>query len=281
MASFSHRELTMAVQRFGHGPLTMLAFHGFGRTGRDFALLSTPLADLCTIHAFDLPFHGESPGLPANAPVSAETWAAYFEAYLQHLGAPKAGLMGYSLGGRLALCLLERAPQLVDMAFLMAPDGLVPRPWYRGLAHHRPGRWLYEHFVDHPTVTHAIVGLLFRAGLMDQRMHHFIMDSTATRGDRALLYQVWTGFRSIEPALATVAGNLREWKIPVHLLLGEQDRVIRASMGNRLHHLAPDRVQVHLLPMGHRLLNEASGTRIAEIVAARTPPWAGPPGSAQ
>ncbi|MBP8822079.1 MAG: alpha/beta hydrolase [Flavobacteriales bacterium] len=268
MASFAHEQLTMAVHRFGHGPVHLLAFHGFGRTGHDFALLSAPLKELCTIHAFDLPFHGGSPPLAQDEPVHPEAWAAFFVAYARQINARQVGLLGYSLGGRLALCLLERQPTLVDQAFLAAPDGLISRPWYRGLAHHRPGRWLYHHFINHPGATHATISTLHRLGLVDSRMHRFIMDRTATPQARALLHQVWTGFRLIEPRLDRVGRNLREQDIPVHLLLGLHDRVIKPAMGGRLRHAAPDQVHLHLLPTGHRMMNEATGTKVASLITA-------------
>ncbi len=268
MASFTHEQLTMAVHRYGHGAIPVLAFHGFGRSGHDFTLLGPGLREVCTIHAFDLPFHGRSPGIPAGGPVSLAAWVAYFSAYLHHIGTSSACLLGYSLGGRLALGLLEGAPGLVSQAYLLAPDGLVPRPWYRGMAHHRPGRWAYRRFVQNPGPTHAFAHLLHRGGLLSGRLHQFIMESTATPQSRELLYEVWTGFRGIEPRLTTVATNLRARNIPVHVCLGLDDRVIPPTVGRRLKAAAPQQVHLHLLPMGHRLLNITTGTLIASLIGS-------------
>lgn len=266
MDYFSNGELSMAARRYGGGPAHILAFHGFGRTGADFSAIAPPLADRCTLHAFDLPCHGESPGLPPGHPIKPDVLAAFFQAYLRSHSLTQAGVMGYSLGGRIALCLLERSPAQFNQAFLLAPDGLMHRPWYRALAHYRAGRWLYRVFIDHPGATHAVMNLLHRAGLLDSRMHRFLMDRTATPQARALLHQVWTGFRLIEPRLATVAANIHAWKIPVHLLLGRSDRVIRPSAGNRLQRLAAPEVHVHLLPTGHRMLTGDTGMLIASLL---------------
>ncbi len=267
MASFAHGRLTMAVHRYGQGPLHVLAFHGFDRSGADFAVLAPPLATLCTLHAFDLPFHGESLGFDPVDPVRPSELAAFFNAYAAHIGTARVGLLGYSLGGRIALCLLEQQPALVDRAFLLAPDGLVARPWYRALAHYRAGRWMYRAFIRHPRAFHGLIGLLHRLHLLDARMYRFLMDRTATERARALLHQVWCGFRLIEPALPTVAENLRRQAIPLDLMLGRHDRVIRPAMARRLHDLAPGQVHVHFLPTGHRMLNEAVGALIAAGLA--------------
>lgn len=268
MERFPNGGLTMAVRRFGTGPAHFLAFHGFGRTSADFSAMAPSLAASCTLHAFDLPCHGESPGLQPGQPIKPEQLADFFHAYLRSRSIPQAGLMGYSLGGRIALCLLERSPAMFTRAFLLAPDGLVPRPWYRSLAHYRIGRWLYRAFIDHPGTTHAAMRLLHRLGMLDGRMFRFLMDRTATPQARALLHEVWTGFRLIEPRLATVAANIQAHHIPVHLLLGQFDRVIRPSSGRRLLQLAPNEVRVHLLPTGHRMLNGETGSLIASLLQA-------------
>lgn len=266
MQMFTHQRLTMAVRRFGDGPLPLLAFHGFDRTGQDFASIAPALDAHCTIHAFDLPFHGNSPAPAGKAPVSPGELADFITAYAEQVPAERVGLLGYSLGGRLALGLVEQCPQLMGSVFLAAPDGLVPRPWYRSMAHYRWGRWLYRRFIRHPGGTHALFSLLHRTGLLGDRMYHFLMGHTDTMEARALLHDTWTSFRLIEPDLERVAINIRTERMAVHLLLGEYDRVIKPAFAERLKRLAPNEVHVHLLPTGHRLLNAELGKVIAGLI---------------
>ena len=149
-AFFTHGPTTLAYRSYGNGFAQVLAFHGFGRTSADFALFEPLLAERCTIHAFDLHFHGESstPGERAHEPFTPEELAAYFTAFADHMGVQRVTLLGYSLGGRIALSLLTTMPDRVASVLLVAPDGLKTRPWYRVLAASRFGRHLYGRFVE-------------------------------------------------------------------------------------------------------------------------------------
>lgn len=258
---FAHDGLTLAYRTYGSGPLPAIAFHGFGRTGTDFGVLAPALGERCTLYAFDLPFHGDSPA-PADRvdrPFTPEEWAAFFAAFLDHVGAPRAILLGYSLGGRLALSLLERLPERIGKAFLLAPDGLKHRPWYRGLAGSAWGRRRYARFIDHPRTVHGLVHGLRALRLISDRLHRFIIGQSDTRAARALLRNVWLGFRLIEPDLGRVAADLRRYGIPVQLVFGARDQVIRQALARKLIPLAPAQVQSHLMDAGHVLLTPGLG----------------------
>ena len=260
---------TLAYHTYGHGPVQVLAFHGFGRTGADFHVLEETVGGHCTIHAFDLHFHGASPGYPhrADQPFTPQELAQFMAAFLDHRGLERATLLGYSLGGRIALNLLEQLPQCVERAFLVAPDGLKTRPWYRGLAASRPGRWAYKRFVQHPGRVHAVMDLLRTMHLMDERMHRFLKGQTDSRAKRQLVHDVWLSYRLIEPDLARVADRVRALNIPVHLVFGHYDRVIPAPLGERLRALAPEHIDQQELPFGHVLVGPDLGRLIAATLA--------------
>lgn len=268
MLSYFTHGPTLAYRTYGHGPVPVLAFHGFGRTGADFHILEGPLGGRCTIHAFDLHFHGESPAYPHRAyqPFAPQELATYFSAFADELNAPKVTLLGYSLGGRIALSLLEQVPQRIDRVILAAPDGLKTRPWYRGMAASRLGRWAYERFIDHPGRIHLLMDTLHRLGLMNERMHRFLKGQTDTRAKRQLVHDVWLSYRRIEPDLARVAAHARHYGIPVHLFFGTHDRVIRPALGHNLRRHAPALISHHELPYGHVLLTRELGDAIRGLL---------------
>lgn len=258
----------MAVHRFGHGPRHLLAFHGFGRTGTDFAAIAPALGERFTIHAFDLPFHGHSPGPDGGQPLTPDEWTACIKAYAATIPAASVGLVGYSLGGRMALLLLQECPQLLDQVFLLAPDGLVVSPWFRRMVRYGWGRALGRSFIKHPGPVHGLLNLLHRLHLLHDRLYRFLMDQTATPQIRRLVYEVWNSTRLLEPDLAQAARQAQEQDIPVHLLLGEHDQVIKPRHGKRLLRYAPGHIQVHLLPNGHRMLDKEMGNRLAQLAGA-------------
>jgi pimeloyl-ACP methyl ester carboxylesterase len=265
MSSFTHGPTTLAYRSYGHGPVQVLAFHGFGRTGEDFALFGPLLAERCTIHAFDLHFHGESatPGERAHAPFTPAELAAYFTAFADRLGAKQVTLLGYSLGGRIALSLLTTMPERVSRVVLVAPDGLKTRPWYRGLAASRFGRHLYGRFVEDPRRAHTLMNALHGVGLMRPKLHRFLVGQTDTRRKRQQVHDVWLSYRLIEPDLSEVGRVLRGLSVPLHLFLGRTDSVIPAHLAQGLSTQAPERVHVHLLEGGHVLLTPHFAAAIA------------------
>lgn len=271
-ASFTHGPTTLAYRSYGHGPLQVLAFHGFGRTGADFALFEPLLAERCILHAFDLHFHGESstPGERAHDPFTPAELAAYFAAFADHLGAKQVTLLGYSLGGRIALSLLTMMPERVAQVVLVAPDGLKTRPWYRGLAASHFGRQLYGRFVEDPRRAHAIMNTLHRVGLMRPKLHRFLIGQTDSRPKRQQVHDVWLSYRLIEPDLSAVGRVLRERVIPLHLFLGRTDSVIPAHLAQGLKSQAPELVHVQLLEAGHVLLTPELAPPIADVLGAGT-----------
>src|SRR5690606_34416754 len=172
----------------------------------------------------------------------------------------------YSLGGRFALSLVERCPELWSTVLLAAPDGLVRAPWYRGLANHRWGRWAYRCFIRRPGGIHALIDLLHRTGIIGAPLHRFLIGQSDTREARELLHDVWTTFRMIEPDLVRVAANLRSMHLPLHLYLGKHDQVIKPAQARRLSRLATQQVHVHTLQSGHWMLSTELGKAIARAL---------------
>ncbi|MBL8001332.1 MAG: alpha/beta fold hydrolase [Flavobacteriales bacterium] len=262
---FTHGHTTLAYRSYGSGPAQVIALHGFGRTGADFALFGPLVEGRCTVHAFDLHFHGASatPAHRAHEPFTPAELAAYVTAFADHLGAGKVSLLGYSLGGRIALSLLTTMPQRIDRVVLVAPDGLKPRPWYRGLAASRFGRHLYGRFVDDPRRAHALMHALHRTGLLRPKLHRFLLDQTDSRAKRQKVHDVWLSYRLIEPDLGDAARVLEAHAIGLTLFLGRTDSVIPAHLAEALQRRAPQRVQVELLDGGHVLLTPAFAPAIA------------------
>lgn len=260
---FTHG-VTLAYRTYGHGPIAVLAFHGFGRTGEDFAVLTSALGEACTLYAFDLHFHGQSPSYPdrADVPFTPHELAHFFTAFADSIQKDRITLLGYSLGGRIALSLVECMPQRIDRVLLVAPDGLVTRPWYRILATSTFGRALYRRFVEKPILIHGLIDGLRKLRLMNDRRYRFLKGQTDSKRKRILVRDVWLSYRLIEPNLAVVAAKAEEFRIPIHLFFGTHDRVIPPTTGHNLRKFAPDRITQEELPAGHILLTPELGSAI-------------------
>jgi 2-succinyl-6-hydroxy-2,4-cyclohexadiene-1-carboxylate synthase len=91
--------------------------HGFMGRGEDWAPLAPLLADPWRMVAVDLPGHGTATGLPPEA-YTLEGAARTVVDTLDDLGARRAPLIGYSMGGRIACHVALAAPERVEALVL-------------------------------------------------------------------------------------------------------------------------------------------------------------------
>ena len=124
---FRYRNSVISYQRFGNGPLPVICFHGYGEGADVFSFFEKEAGDRFSFFAFDLPFHGKTEwneGLQFT--ISDLLKIVNCETYNR-----KPVLMGFSLGGRVALSLFDATSDKFCKLILLAPDGLKISFWYR------------------------------------------------------------------------------------------------------------------------------------------------------
>src|SRR5215204_1593318 len=103
-------DFTVHYQKAGEGSSIILCFHGFGEHGRSFEQLAAKIEDY-TIIAIDLPFHGQT-NWNRDKAFTTEDLINIIKA-CPEIHDKSFGLLGYSMGGRIALSLYEILPQKV------------------------------------------------------------------------------------------------------------------------------------------------------------------------
>ncbi|HEV2483134.1 MAG TPA: alpha/beta hydrolase [Puia sp.] len=248
----------------GTGPRILFAFHGYGESAESFGFLEGALGGDFTIVAIDLPFHGATvwrEGLflgPADLLGVLTSIAA-------GLPGKEDGwwLMGYSMGGRVALQLLELAPGRVRCLVLLATDGLQMNFWYWLATQTTAGNALFRWTMQRP----GWLFFLLRAGHVLRVVNPSIYKFTAHYVDdaqvRENLYARWTTMRGFRPDVAAVGRFVRQYAIPVRLLYGSYDRIIRWERGERFRRSNAAYCTLSLLPAGHQLLQ----AKFLEVIA--------------
>ncbi|MDX9749516.1 MAG: alpha/beta fold hydrolase [Flavobacteriales bacterium] len=267
MEEFTHGALRIAHRTMGHGPVHVLAFHGYGGSTADFAPLFPTLAGTVTLHAFDIWFNGHSrwpEGRPVSQPLRPEELRDLMAAYMDRHGIGHAYYMGFSLGGRLALTLAEHLPQRSLGALLLAPDGLVRHPWYRWLSRFAWGRALYRGFQGRPGPWFAALDALHAVGLVRPKRYAFLRYHTDDRARRQLVHDVWLSLRLLEPDLRRAAAHMRRTGRKLHLYMGRYDSVVKLRWGRRLLRRAPDVTDLTVLETGHIVVTPALARRLKE-----------------
>jgi pimeloyl-ACP methyl ester carboxylesterase len=116
--------------KVGVGKQLFIGFHGFANSARYMLPLAKSLSDDSTFYAMDLPFHGESDW--QHSYFNALDIAEICEKIMERENCSLFSIVGFSMGGRIGIKLLEVIPHAIDKLYLISPDGFGTR-WVRHL----------------------------------------------------------------------------------------------------------------------------------------------------
>lgn len=241
MALRSFLDGDLFAEVYGEGPREVLALHGWGRRGNDFAAVLEGHSGI----APDLPGFGASPA-PERA-IGADAYADIVARMLDFFDRPPV-VVGHSFGGRVAVCLAVKHPERVGPLVLTgAPlirleTGRQPSPAYR-LA-----RWLNR------------VGIV-----SDERMER----EKRKRGSDD--YRALSGVMRdilVKVVNETYEGQLMRISVPVQLLWGDRDEEVPLSVAEAAQALIPDSSLEVLNGVGHFVPLEAPEALRAAIEKA-------------
>jgi len=233
----------------------LLCFHGYGESAESFAFLEDPLGREFTILAMDMPFHGGTEwreGLffdPADLPGLIERMLA-----AESFADQRWWLLGYSMGGRVVLSLLEKVPQKIEKGILLAPDGLTMNRWYWLATQTRWGNRLFRLAMSKPRLFLFTLKMADRLRLVNRSIYKFTINYIDHAQEREDLYKRWTTMRGFRPDLRVLQSVVREHEVPLRLFYGRYDRIIRPEIGERFSREARPWCKLAMLNCGHQLL---------------------------
>jgi pimeloyl-ACP methyl ester carboxylesterase len=249
--------------RAGDGPDLLVCFHGFGEHARTFELLSGKLPGF-TIIAFDLPFHGKTT-LDTAAIFSVKELLDIIKR-CPEIQEKKFGLLGYSMGGRIALSVYEAAPFKVECIILLAPDGLVVNPWYRFATRTIAGKKIFRYTMLHPGWFLGLLNFSKRLNLVNQSVWKFVQSQVGDLEVRKKIYAVWMAFRQFSPDLKTIRRQILEHQSPVYMLFGQYDRIITPNKGIAFVKSIQPYGKIKIIESGHQLLHPRNLNAITEAI---------------
>ncbi len=204
LRSFANGALFAEV--FGETAPRILALHGWGRRGADFGPSLNGLPAL----APDLPGFGATP--PPGEVIGAEGYAGIVAQMLAEFDGPTV-LVGHSFGGRVALLIAHRFPELAAGVVLTGVPVLRTSP---------PSR---------PKPGYRVVRVLNRWGLVsDERLER----ERRRRGSAD--YRATTGIMRqvlVKVIAESYEDQLREVTAPVTMLWGAEDREVPLAVAER------------------------------------------------
>ncbi|MBS1605284.1 MAG: alpha/beta hydrolase [Bacteroidetes bacterium] len=259
----------------GSGSRLLICLHGYGESAASFDFIETALGNHFTLLAIDFPFHGDTEwkdGLyfePRDLVEMLLTIAPRPDGVADARShTPPWTLLGYSMGGRIALHLLELIPDRIDRLVLLAPDGLTMNPWYWLATQTVAGNRLFRFTMDHPQWFFTLLRAANRLKWVNPGIYKFTHRYVDDDRVRHELYTRWTTMRGFRPRLATIRNIILAQKITVFLFYGRYDRIILAKRGERFRHGIEAQCHLRLLPMGHQLLQPGNLDMIVTAVTS-------------
>jgi pimeloyl-ACP methyl ester carboxylesterase len=244
----------------------IIALHGFARPCEDHLVWKEVWPEPRRMISIHLAHHGRSAPRSKSLSEDAALPPDLFLQALQEIAVQEGchsdgmDLIGYSIGGRIAMSLLVLSPTQWERVVLLAPDGLKKALFYDLTVHTIWGRWLWMTLDRHADRVNGSIHWLSQRKLLPKHLAQFALFHTETHEMRMMVWKGWRAHRLFWPSLKDLARAMESGPADgMHLFFGERDKVIPPSnamalkkrVNNRLNH-----VNFHVLPSGHAMLRE-------------------------
>lgn len=241
--------------KIGTGPKLLIGFHGYGRDASIFLPFERYLKNDYTFYSIDLPHHGRS--ACDNITMEKSDLVMLVENLLAEMQVEKAALLGYSIGGRAVLSIVELMPEQIDRVLLMASDGLRFNPLYFFLTSTYIGSRLFTHFLTRPQKYFPFINWLRDRKIIDTHKHSFAMWYLQADTTRAFLLKAWPCLKKIVPRPRVVRAAIAAHSLPVHIFMGAYDKVIPPKLAHGFKRNLKT-VHLYILNKGHRVMDSDS-----------------------
>jgi pimeloyl-ACP methyl ester carboxylesterase len=265
-----YKNSSISYSKFGSGPKTVVCFHGYGEEAAAFEFLEKYAGTQFSFYAIDLPFHGKTEWKEGLNFTTIDLQLIIQEILgQQNLKPPtlnlKPSLLGFSLGGRIALSLYQSMPEKVEKLILLAPDGLKVNFWYRLATQTWIGNRFFKFTMKKPGWFFWFLKLLNKLKLVNASIFKFVNYYIGDAEVRRLLYSRWTTLRKLKPDISLIKQNILKYKTPTRLVYGKHDRIILSSVGEKFRKGIEAYCTISVIHAGHQVLHEK---HVEEIVEA-------------
>ena len=254
----------ISYRRFGEGDDLLLCLHGYGEDAASFLFLEKILGQEYDLIALDLPFHG----LTDWKEGLLFTCGDLMNIIDQIVGnsSKSFAVLGYSMGGRVALQLLQSYPNRIRKLILIAPDGLHHNICHKLSTQTFIGNKLFAYTMKRPNWMFGLMKLLTATRLFNKSIFNFVHYYLDDPDSRLLLYKRWTTMRKFNPNQYLLKKEITEKKIPICMLFGKYDRVILTKNGLKFQKGLEAFIRIKELEAGHQLLKPKYANDIAILI---------------
>ncbi|MBC7661084.1 MAG: alpha/beta hydrolase [Chitinophagaceae bacterium] len=249
-------------------PETVLFIHGFGDSKDGCYPLAMHLTRRYNMMAFDLPGFGAS--FKSDTTYSIEGYGRWMVEFFEALDCGPVHVIGNSLGGAMALKLAAIRPDLVKSLTLIDTAAVIDTRYDSAYDDFMRGKVLFqiknreEFEIFWKTIFH-------RAPLLPIFLKDYIFEQFKDNHDLygRFILDIFKGVTSrTDPALETIFLNkdLKNLKMPVHVMWGDKDKLFPHTYGELVHELIEGSRYTLLKDVGHAPQVEAPHLTAKHII---------------
>ncbi|MFM7105654.1 MAG: alpha/beta fold hydrolase [Flavobacteriales bacterium] len=229
--TYGHKGLALRYIAAGQGSHLVIAFHGFGRSPDEFLpmISESEMLLLC----FYLPGHPGAAEITAEQ-IELDVWCQLLEMIIERHKPKLITVVGYSLGGRIALstCMNWRIKNF--RLVLLAPDGIKMSGLQRFAMKHKWGMRLFRGLMRYPAVFIVLTQTLVKIGLLSNPLGHFLLRQLREDSRRQVIMKVFPLFREFISSESVTRNFLQSLSDRLLIVLGKHDPVIPVMLVKKL-----------------------------------------------
>ena len=261
----TEKNFKLSYIKIGNGKKKAIAFHGFGQDSTYFASFKPVFGESYTIYCFDLPYHGKHDVEKNDQPIIKDTLKDFFSRFLESNKISEFMNIGFSIGAKLSLALLEFFPEKIERMILIAPDGFRTNIWYKLATGSQTSRSVFRHMVYNPDTFFKLSDAMVRMNFVHPGVSRFARSQMSSKEKREKVYYTWMFFRKLNFKKTGILNTLIEHKIPVDVFLGTGDKIIQERQFEFLINQKDINFELTKLPAAHNNLIEETARYLQKV----------------
>lgn len=218
----------------GSGNKNLLLFHGFGQDHTVFFPLIESLKEDFTCFAFDLFHHGNSQRSGLDVAIEKHEWKKFMEAFIFRENLDSFSILGFSIGGRLALATFEEFAETTNNLILVAAEGLRKNFWYSWATHPQFGQPIFHSLINHPKVLFGPLKIAKALKLLPPPLLQFVLKQMDSAEKRQRVYSSWISLRKLKLSIKQLVDLSAGHSVRIIFVFGIDDDIMRKADAEHL-----------------------------------------------
>lgn len=240
----------------GSSDKVLIAFNGFGKGAEEVFFFNDAFKKHKVI-SINLLYHGNSfPISKKKEAINDEHLRCLMLSITEKEKFKEFSLFGYSLGGKIALKIVELFPQNIDKIILLAPDGIKLNTWYNLATKNILCKAIFRFVIKKPAILFFTSTLLVKLGIIKKSTDKFMRLQMDSLQKRKMVYNVWMVYPYIIPHLLEIKKLIQQYGINCLLIYGKYDSIIPAKIAHRFTRNCEKFISLKVLELGHNLFHE-------------------------